>query len=209
MNSVELVWATPGGDDLVAYMARVSNPANQDNKSTAPKLIQYLIDHKHWSPFEMVNACVSIETTRDIGRQILRHRSFSFQEFSGRYSMYDGLASERECRIQDKSNRQNSLSVISRDQQSLWDRAVEGVRDHCWSAYIDALNAGVAKEVARSLLPEGLVPSTLYMNGNLRSWIHYWEIRCAPETQKEHRLVAEATRSAILEKFPMISSIVW
>jgi thymidylate synthase (FAD) len=188
-------------------MARVSNPSNQDNKATAAKLVGYLIAHKHWSPFEMVNACVSITTTRDIGRQILRHRSFSFQEFSGRYAEYGQLALERDCRIQDTANRQNSLPVVDQKVQEAWRDSVEAVRNHCWSAYEHALADGVAKEVARALLPEGLVPSTLYMNGSLRSWIHYWNVRCTPETQKEHRLVAEATRDVILPAFPNIAKV--
>ena len=175
---VELVWATPNGDDLVAKMARVSNPNNENNKETAPRLIKYLIDHKHWSPFEMVNACVYVECPRDISRQILRHRSFSFQEFSGRYAAYSDLETHREGRIQDKTNRQNSIPLMDRAKTAAWNSLVYGVRSECLEAYRSALDMGIAKEVARSLLPEGLVPTRMYMNGSLRSWIHYFEVRC-------------------------------
>lgn len=202
---VKLVWATPNGDDLLAYMARVSNPENQDNKTTAPKLIRYLIDHKHWSPFEMVNACVEIRCTRDIGRQILRHRSFSFQEFSQRYAEVDKLETYREVRLLDSKNRQNSLDCDDRDTRREFLHLVEGVADHNLAAYKRALDIGVAKEQARALLPEGLTPSTLYVNGTLRSWIHYWSVRCTPETQKEHRLLAEECREIILPQFPSIA----
>lgn len=202
-----LVWATPEGDDLVAFMARVSNPENQDNKTTSERLLRYLIEHKHWSPFEMVNACVEIKTTRDISRQILRHRSFSFQEFSGRYAEYDSLLVERECRCQDTKNRQSALPAPD-DLQREWGLVVEGVATHAWEAYQEALASGVAKEVARAILPEGLVPTTMYMNGTLRSWIHYWEVRCTPETQKEHRIVAEETREVVLSAYPGISRLI-
>lgn len=203
--TVKLIWATPAGDDLVAYMARVSNPDNQDNKATAPKLIKYLIDHKHWSPFEMVNACVEITTVRDITRQITRHRSFTFQEFSGRYSAYDGLELERECRTQDPKNRQASLPCDNPDLVEHFRASIEEVAKKALGAYNSLLRAGVAKEVARAVLPEGLVPATMYMNGTLRSWIHYWAARCTPETQKEHRLIAEQTREIVLASFPQIA----
>lgn len=202
--TVELIWATPNGDDLVARMARVSNPDNENNTETAPRLIRYLIRHKHWSPFEMVNACVLIECPRDISRQILRHRSFSFQEFSGRYSKYEGLIEMREPRMQDSANRQNSILSTDRDIARNWERLVRRVQAVCFKAYDLALAMGIAKEVARVLLPEGLVPTRMYMNGTLRSWVHYWDVRCGPETQKEHRLIAEATREAILKEFPQI-----
>lgn len=200
----ELEWVTPNGDDLVAKMARVSNPNNENNKETAPRLIRYLIDHKHWSPFEMVNACVLIEVPRDIGRQILRHRSFRFQEFSGRYAEYGDLYKEREGRLQDTKNRQNSLALVDEAKQAIWRGLVATVRVTCLEAYRTALDLGIAKEVARALLPEGLIPSRMYINGDLRSWIHYWAVRCDPATQKEHRELAEATRELILAQFPMI-----
>lgn len=185
-------------------MARVSNPKNENNNETAPRLINYLMANKHWSPFEMVDACVYIECPRDISRQILRHRSFSFQEFSGRYAKYDDLLGEREGRLQDNKNRQNSLHLFDEAKRALWEGLVSSVRSVCLEAYRVALDMGIAKEVARALLPEGLVPTRMYMKGSLRSWIHYWEVRCHESTQKEHREVAEATRELVLSQFPMI-----
>lgn len=201
---VKLKWITPDADNMVAYMARVSNPDNQDNKETAPRLIRYLINHGHWSPFEMVNACVEITTTRDISRQILRHRSFSFQEFSGRYAEYSGLETSRECRLQDTKNRQSSLVCTNKELTEEWNLEVHYVRQIAEEVYEWAIQAGIAKEVARAILPEGLTPTTMYMNGSLRSWIHYWEARCDEATQKEHRLIAEATRELIFREVPMI-----
>lgn len=189
-------------------MARVSNPSNQDNDATAPRLIKYLIDHAHWSPFEMVNACVSIQCTRDISRQILRHRSFSFQEFSGRYAAYEGLETVREARLQDTKNRQNSLPILDEELSSWWGDAVKSIAGHAGELYQEALDKGMAKEVARAILPEGLVPTRMYMNGSLRSWLHYWDVRCDEATQKEHRQVAVQTRNIILSHLPMISKAV-
>jgi len=203
---VELVWATPGGDDLIAKMARVSNPANQDNKATAPSLIKYLIRKFHWSPFEMVNACVEIHATRDIIRQILRHKSMFFQEFSGRYAEYDDEPEFSEVRLQDKKNRQNSIESDDKDLNSWWYGVQLHVWDVCYFFYQLALKRGIAKELARKLLPEGIVPSVLYVNATMRSWIHYWSVRCTQETQKEHRLVAEATREVILPLFPSVQA---
>jgi thymidylate synthase (FAD) len=201
--TVELVWAVNGGDDLVAKMARVSNPGNEDNKKTAPRLINYLMRNRHWSPFEMVNACVYIECPRDISRQLLRHRSFTFQEYSGRYAEFTTLG-RRDFRLRDHKNRQNSICTEDVDKQQRWDTLVSVVRGVCLWAYNSALDLGAAPEVARVLLPEGLVPTRLYVNGTLRSWIHYWSVRCDPATQKEHREVAEATREIILREYPMI-----
>jgi thymidylate synthase (FAD) len=203
-STVELIWATPDGDNLVAKMARVSNPSNEDNTATAPKLLKYLIDHKHWSPFEMVNACVLIQCPRDISRQILRHRSFSFQEFSGRYAAYDDLEETRELRSQDHSNRQNSIVVVDPALQKRWSALVEIVRSVSIWAYRSALDMGVAKEVARVLLPEGLVPTRMYMNGTLRSWIHYLDVRTGPETQKEHREIAQMIQKELTSVFPNV-----
>lgn len=200
----ELIWVTPNGDDLIAKMARVSNPKNENNKETAPRLIRYLIDHKHWSPLEMANACVLIEVPRDIGRQLLRHRSFSFQEFSGRYAAYDDLYTKREGRLQDTKNRQNSLALTDKATDALWRGLVSTVRTCCLEAYRAALAMGIAKEVARALLPEGLIPSRMYVNGSMRSWVHYWQVRCDPATQKEHRELAESLRELILAEYPMI-----
>lgn len=199
---VKLMWATPAGDDLMAYMARVSNPANQNNPETAPKLISYLMRNQHWSPFEMVNACVEIECTRDIARQMLRHRSFTFQEFSQRYAVSDEFEFS-ECRMQDTKNRQNSIPVQDRELERFWQEEQQKALSAAKSAYIAALHNGVAKEVARKVLPEGLTMSRMYMNGTLRSWLHYIDIRTDEATQKEHRDVANAIRSVIEPVFPL------
>lgn len=156
----------------------------------------------------MVNACVLIECPRDISRQILRHRSFSFQEFSGRYAAYDELEAHREGRLQDHTNRQNSLPLVGGVKTRAWNSLVSSVRTVCLAAYRSALAMGIAKEVARALLPEGLVPTRMYMNGTLRSWLHYFDVRCDPATQKEHREVAEAIRAIVFKEFPMIAEAV-
>lgn len=199
----KLIWATPNGDDLVGYMARVSNPKAQPGDSSE-RLIKYLIDHKHWSPFEMVSACVEIETTRDISRQVLRHRSFSFQEFSGRYAAYDALTEGREARLQDHNNRQNSLASDDQALQGWWLDAQTAVRDLASASYQEALDRGIAKEVARAVLPEGMTPTKMFMSGTLRSWIHYFDVRTDPSTQKEHRALAEALRGLVLGQFPTV-----
>lgn len=203
MSRVKTVWATPEGEDLVAYMARVSAPENQDNKETAPKLIKYLIKHKHWSPLEMVNICMEIETTRDIARQILRHRSFSFQEFSQRYAVV-GNYELSQIRLQDVKNRQNSLETDNLHLAYWWEGAQKRVLDDAKFMYESALKKGIAKEVARKLLPEGLTMSRMYMNGTLRSWLHYIDIRCDVATQKEHREVAELCKLEIGKHYPTI-----
>jgi thymidylate synthase (FAD) len=202
-SKVKLVWVTPDAENLVAYMARVSNPENQDNPKTAPKLLKYLIKHKHWSPFEMVNVCMEIETTRDIARQILRHRSFSFQEFSQRYALADAYEWS-EVRLQDEKNRQNSIPVQDRELQDFWQYQQESVLMAAKKAYSAAINAGVAKEVARKVLPEGMTVSRMYMNGTLRSWLHYCDIRCDEATQKEHRDVAKQCQKIIQDFFPSL-----
>lgn len=202
MSQVKLIWATPGGDWNVAYMARVSNPDNQDNPEYS-KLIGYLMKHKHWSPFEMVNACLEITTTRDIARQILRHRSFSFQEFSQRYAVADGYE-YAEARLQDNKNRQNSIEVEDRELQRYWNELQIDVLVQAKRSYEAALNAGVAKEVARKVLPEGLTTSKMYMNGTLRSWLHYITVRTDPSTQKEHRVVAEQCKELLAKEFPKV-----
>jgi thymidylate synthase (FAD) len=196
--------------ELVAYCARVSNPANQTNTDTSEKLIRYLIKHRHWSPLEMVSACLEIETTRDIARQILRHRSFSFQEFSQRYAVADLGFEYKEARLQDTKNRQNSiaLSGLTLTEQNLmdqWKVKQEQLIQDAGHAYDWAITNGIAKEQARAVLPEGLTVSRLYMQGTLRSWLHYIELRSGPETQKEHREVAEACASALESIFPMVS----
>jgi thymidylate synthase (FAD) len=199
--SVKLIWSTPNGEELVAYMARVSNPDNQDNKDTAPKLLKYLMKHKHWSPFEMVNVCMEINTTRDIARQILRHRSFSFQEFSQRYAeVVDWAAGE--VRMQDDKNRQNSLPTQDRELRRWWDEQQVATWKLATNAYKAALGMGIAKEVARKVLPEGLTMSRMYMNGTLRSWLHYVDIRCDESTQKEHREIAEQCKVVLSSLYP-------
>jgi len=207
MSVVKVVWATPNAEEAVAYCARVSNPENQNAQETAPKLLKYLIKHKHWSPFEMANVCMEIETTRDIARQILRHRSFSFQEFSQRYAAVQGFELS-EVRLQDMRNRQNSIEVGDSDLHSWWFKAQQRIRDDAELVYNMALAKGVAKEQARKLLPEGLTMSRLYMNGTLRSWLHYVDIRCDKATQKEHREVAEKCRDELTKLFPNVMSAV-
>lgn len=182
---------------LVAYCARVSNPKNQNNHDTADRLIRYLIRNKHWSPLEMVDVTFEIEIPRDIGRQILRHRSFTFQEFSQRYAEMIGFGSPRECRLQDEANRQNSLPCLDEELNAWWAQEQQGVMNHCGSVYWEAIRRGIAKETARVILPEGLTMSRMYMKGSLRSWIHYLEVRKDPSTQKEHRDIALAIARSI------------
>jgi thymidylate synthase (FAD) len=191
---------------LVAFCARVSNPDNQNNEKNTENLIRYLIKHKHWSPFEMVSACLEIETTRDIARQILRHRSFSFQEFSQRYAdpTKELEFKTREARLQDTKNRQNSIEVNDIRLQMLWASKQNDVIREAELAYRWAIENGIAKEQARAVLPEGLTVSRLYMNGTLRSWIHYIELRSTNGTQKEHIEIARACAVALSAVFPMI-----
>jgi thymidylate synthase (FAD) len=196
--------------DLIAYCARVSNPSNQFNSGTSEKLIKYLINNQHWSPLEMVSACMEITTTRDIARQILRHRSFSFQEFSQRYAdpTKDLSFVLREARLQDTKNRQNSIETDNRALQAFWETQQKRVIEAAESAYDWAITNGIAKEQARAVLPEGLTVSKMYMNGTLRSWIHFIELRSGNGTQKEHREVAVAIAKCISEIFPMAESII-
>lgn len=191
-------------EELIAYAARVSNPANQNNAATADKLIRYLIKNKHWSPLEMVSATLEIITTRDIARQILRHRSFSFQEFSQRYAQATEFET-REARLQDQKNRQNSIKIEGDDELEQWwvdeqERLLKQIDD----TYKTALDRGIAKEQARAILPEGCTVSKLYMHGTLRSWVHYMDLRCANGTQLEHMEVARACREALVEHFPNV-----
>jgi len=195
--------------DLIAYCARVSNPDNQSNSATSKKLIKYLIKHKHWSPLEMVSACLEIETTRDIARQILRHRSFSFQEFSQRYAdpTKELEFVTREARLQDEKNRQDSIEVDDKFFQIKWEQAQKRV---LWAAereYKWAIKNGIAKEQARAILPEGLTMSRMYMNGTLRSWVHYIELRSANGTQKEHMEIAKECAVQIARIFPLIGEL--
>ena len=196
--------------DLVAYAARVSNPSNQSNRETADKLLKYLIKHKHWAPFEMASACLEIETTRDIARQILRHRSFSFQEFSQRYAdpTKDLEFVKREARLQDEKNRQNSVEIDDPKLQDEWDTLQDMLIEDVRQAYQWAIAKGIAKEQARAVLPEGLTMSRMYMNGTIRSWIHYIELRSANGTQKEHMEVAKACAIEIAKVLPMLDDVV-
>lgn len=214
MNSARLVAVSTPMEDMspeefIVYCARVSNPANQANHDTAGKLCKYLIDHKHWSPFEMVSLTLELKTTRDIGRQVLRHRSFSFQEFSQRYAEVVDFAEPREARLQDKKNRQNSVETDNDALTEAWTEQQRELMAHAEETYKRALDSGVAKEVARSVLPEGLTNSTMYMAGSLRSWLHYLQLRCANGTQKEHMELAEACLNSIHPVFPNVVEAVF
>ena len=193
-------------DEFIAYVARVSNPSNQNNTLTAPKLLNYLMKHKHVSPFEMVHICMAINTTRDIGRQILRHRSFTFQEFSQRYAdpTKDMGFTVREARLQDLSNRQNSVETDNGNLQIAWLQIQQNMQKAATRSYQWAIDNGIAKEQARAVLPEGLILSRMYMAGSLRSWIHYCQLRMAEGTQKEHREIALDAWNQITETFPSL-----
>jgi len=215
MSSVNLVGITQpdyeytgctDASELVAWCARVSNPSNQNNTETAPKLLKYLITHKHFSPFEMVHISMEIKTTRDIARQILRHRSFSFQEYSQRYAdpTKDLKFVTREARLQDPKNRQNSVDVDDIELSNEWEDWQRSIRSDAIRAYKWAIENGIAKEQARAVLPEGLTESVMIMSGSLRSWVHYCQIRMDKATQKEHRIVAEQCWEIIGERFPAI-----
>jgi thymidylate synthase (FAD) len=220
MNVKLLSYSQPTGEfrdmgisdaqELIAYCARVSNPSNQLNTETSEKLIRYLVKHQHWSPLEMVSACIEITTTRDIARQILRHRSFSFQEFSQRYAdpTQDLAFVTREARLQDTKNRQNSIQTDDERLQRDWEHQQQQVIDYARSAYQWAIARGIAKEQARAVLPEGLTESRLYMNGTLRSWIHFIELRSANGTQLEHQEVAIACARVIAEIFPLTKDFI-
>lgn len=195
--------------ELIAFCARVSNPSNQFNSGTSEKLINYLIKHQHWSPLEMVSACLEIETTRDIARQILRHRSFSFQEFSQRYAdpTKDLSFVTREARLQDTKNRQNSIKTDDRELARLWEEKQQAVIHEAKDAYTWAVTNGIAKEQARAVLPEGLTTSRMYMNGTIRSWIHFIQVRSDVSTQLEHREIALECAKIIAEIFPMAENL--
>jgi len=205
----EFEFELPNLQDLVAYCARVSNPSNQSNSETSERLIKYLIKHKHWSPLEMVSACIEVETTRDIARQLLRHRSFSFQEFSQRYADPTKELNFvlREARLQDNKNRQNSIKTEDIELQTRWALMQQRVIDEAKYAYNWAIEHGIAKEQARVVLPEGNTISRLYVNGTLRSWIHYIDLRDGNGTQKEHAEIAIACAEVIAKVFPIIKSI--
>jgi len=197
--------------ELIAYCAKVSNPSNQINKDTSAKLIRYLINHQHWSPLEMVSACLEIETTRDIAHQIVRHRSFSFQEFSQRYANPEEMGDQfvlREARLQDTKNRQNSVEVDNdEDIHFAWRSKQQEVIDKAREVYDWAIESGIAKEQARVVLPEGNTKTRLYMNGTIRSWVHYIELRGANGTQKEHMQIAHACAKVIAEIFPLAGEL--
>ena len=197
--------------DLIAYCARVSNPSNQSNTKTTPKLLEYLIKHKHWSPFEMASACIEVTTTRDIARQLLRHRSFSFQEFSQRYADPNDMSETfvtRECRLQDPKNRQNSIENEDVALAAWWEQQQRFIIDRVSEVYDEAVKRGVAKEQARAILPEGNTVSRLYVNGTIRSWIHYIELRSANGTQKEHMELAIAIAEAIGKIYPSVANFI-
>jgi thymidylate synthase (FAD) len=208
MHSCSLVYLTPNAEDFIANLARVSNPKNQDNKATAPRLLRYLIDHKHWSPFEMVSMCVEINTTRAISPQILRHRSFSFQEFSQRYASPNDIGTPvlPEWRAQDLKNRQKSVDGLYEDHEL---EAFDSMTSLLYKQAVDTYNLlvanGVAKECARGILPLN-TPTRLYMHGNIRSWIHYILVRAEEGTQKEHRLIAESAKEIFKQQLPVISA---
>lgn len=205
---VELKWITPDAEQMIAHMARVSNP-NASPDDPSKKLIKYLIDHKHWSPFEMACVCVEIETTRDIGRQILRHRSFHFQEFSQRYAQVRDDPVFCEPRLQDKKNRQNSIFNFDPYLRDEWQRLQRNVDKATADAYNYALNLGIAKELARKLLPEGMTPTRMYMQGTIRDWIHYLGIRTENGAQFEHQQVARQVELLLLDKIPNIMEAVY
>jgi thymidylate synthase (FAD) len=202
-HSVSLVHITPNAEELISYMARVSNPSNQNNTETSAKLIKYLIDHQHWSPFEMVNMCVSIETTRSIAAQILRHRSFSFQEFSQRYAEVTEVAAPPQFRKQDSKNRQNSTDDLSLKLNYQYTEETIKLYNQCYDLYQRMLKDGVAKECAREVLPLA-APTKLYMNGTIRSWVHYCQLRCGNGTQLEHRMIAEGVYKLLEEHLPSV-----
>lgn len=205
MHSVKLVWATPNAEELVTYMARVSAPRNQSNTETAPKLLRYLIKHKHWSPYEMVNMCVEINTTRAISAQILRHRSFSYQEFSTRYANTAELGPSvvPELRRQDVKNRQNSINDLPQDLVQDYDSRISDLFRNAEDLYSEMVGNGVAKECARNILPLA-TQTKMYMNGSLRSFIHYIQVRTDPSTQIEHRSIASQIKEIFCEQFPVI-----
>lgn len=217
MSKVKVVAYTKLADDntmdpsdFVAYVARVSNPSNQNNTETSQRLLNYLVKHQHWSPFEMVHVVIEIETTRDIARQILRHRSFTFQEFSQRYAdpTQDLGFQTREARLQDLRNRQNSISTDDESLQNQWTGRQEYIIDAARIAYEWAIKNGIAKEQARAVLPEGLTNSRLYMSGSVRSWIHYCQLRCANGTQKEHREIAQECWKELVKIYPSLDNLI-
>ena len=204
---IELIHSTQNGEELIAHMARVSNPSNQNNPSYS-KLIRYLITHKHWSPFELVNMCVKIKTTRSVAAQILRHRSFSFQEFSQRYAEVTEFPQIPDLRRQDLKNRQNSIDDVPSDKKQHFQDRIHDIFTQSLSLYNEMLEEGLAKECVRDILPLA-TPTTLYMNGTLRSWLHYCDLRTANGTQQEHKYIAEGCKSIIQQQFPQVYTAMW
>jgi thymidylate synthase (FAD) len=207
-HQVELIHITPDAEELIAYMARVSNPSNQNNTKTSAKLIRYLIEHKHWSPFEMVNMCVRIETTRSIAAQILRHRSFSFQEFSQRYARVNEIPQVPNLRTQDLKNRQNSIDNLDEVLAKKFEFEINKHYLDAYRLYTDMVDAGVAKECAREVLPLAS-PTKMYMNGTIRSWLHYCDLRTAHGTQKEHAQIAGQVQDLLYQHLPNVCEAMW
>jgi thymidylate synthase (FAD) len=207
-HSVKLIHITPDAEELIAYMARVSNPSNQSNTETSQRLIRYLIEHQHWSPFEMVNMCVEISTTRSIAAQILRHRSFSFQEFSQRYAEVTDKAVVPELRRQDTKNRQNSINDLTPEVKEYFNQRIGYLYDDAYAVYEEMLEMGVAKECAREVLPLA-TPTRLYMNGTIRSWLHYCDLRTAHGTQKEHAQIAAQVQDILYSQIPNVCEAMW
>jgi thymidylate synthase (FAD) len=207
-HSVQLIHITPEAEELISYMARVSNPSNQTNTQTSARLIKYLIEHNHWSPFEMVNMCVQIETTRSIAAQILRHRSFSFQEFSQRYAEVTSPSVIPELRRQDTKNRQNSIDDIPYKTKDIMIEVISDLYEHSERVYKELLEAGVAKECAREVLPLA-TPTKMYMNGTIRSWLHYCDLRTANGTQREHAQIAGQVQDLLYQHLPNVCEAMW
>jgi len=207
-HSAQLIHITPEAEELISYMARVSNPSNQTNTQTSARLIKYLIEHNHWSPFEMVNMCVQIETTRSIAAQILRHRSFSFQEFSQRYAEVTSPSVIPELRRQDTKNRQNSIDDIPYKTKDIMIEVISDLYEHSERVYKELLEAGVAKECAREVLPLA-TPTKMYMNGTIRSWLHYCDLRTANGTQREHAQIAGQVQDLLYQHLPNVCEAMW
>lgn len=208
MHTATLVSITPDAEELIAYCARVSNPANQNNTQTSSRLLKYLIKHRHWSPFEMANMVVEIKTSRAIAAQILRHRSFSFQEFSQRYAEVESIPSPPYLRRQDTKNRQNSIDDLDVHTKLYWQNEIDELYQKSQDVYQRMLKQGIAKECAREVLPIGS-DTTLYMNGTIRSWLHYIDLRASPETQLEHRRIAEGCKMLINDNMPDVYEAMW
>lgn len=206
-HSVKLVWVTPDAEKVIGYCARVSNPSNQDNDETYGKLLKYCAKNAHWSIFEQASMCLEIRTSRAIARQILRHKSLSFQEFSTRYAVVSEPPIQNEARRQDTKNRQNSTDDLLPVDRAWFDQAQIDLYDEVMDVYTEALTRGIAKECARVFLPEGLTPSTMYASGTMRSWIHYCQVRCGNGTQKEHQDIAKNIRRILLEQVPALTDI--